>query len=416
MSVFEKNGNWGFRISARKPGGGKWSKQVTGFDSEAEALGEEYKALAEYYGDRIKATAKNLSPPDIMSLLTPSPPDSAESEYGIRTVAQLHSAYVEKLKIEGCSPVTISDRQAFFEQYCTSIAEKRVSEIQPVQIQEMLNDLRNRRTGEKLKSESVRGIYRQLSSLFNYAKRLEIISRSPCRNILLPRREKHQPTIYTSTQIRTLLDGLRGQALYWPVALSARLGLRHGEALGIRWRDIDFETGEVAIRGNLVTLKGIGSALSRPKTEASASSVFCPASFLEELREYKDRRVAHDYYAFGEPLGAKPVPRAEFDKREFLCLSPRNTVYTQRNSVQQLHGAQDRLGLPRGTWHDLRHTWATLLIESGEDISTVSKGLRHTALSTTANIYLAPTEAVKRKSTDAFDALIGRNGKEDKES
>lgn len=378
-----------FRIQGRRLDGKKqrWSKQMSGFLTKEDAMAAE-KAMAKAFYDQRDACQKAV-------------PDRV-----VWTVTDMMGGWQEEQMFLRLSPVTVGNNQGWFSRYCASIQDKTVCEVTRQDIQ-MLLSTACKQDGSPLAASTIRELHRGLNAMFNYGIRIGIISANPCANIQLPKAKPAEYPIYTMEQIKLLLETLRDDKdpLYWPVALTARLGLRHGEALGIRWNDINMETGEIKIAHSLIALNG-KCMLKEPKTEGSQASVYCSEELLAELREYRAQREADGTYKLGDSDIATPVPRSKLDPHEFVCLNKSGGIFTQRYSLELFHKVLDRLKLPQITWHALRHMFATLLLAMNLDIAAISKGLRHSSIKTTSDVYVATTESALRRLTSTFDEAL----------
>ncbi len=188
----------------------------------------------------------------------------------------------------------------------------------------------------------------------------------------------------------------------WLVILG--LGLRRGEALGLRWADIDFANQTLQVREIVQRVRGAadpvtGKRSSRlvtkpPKTDASKRTLAVPETVVEELRAW--RRHQHQMRV------AAPVWLAEdlvFTTSVGTAIEPRN-VNRQWRKVCQAAGVE-RPVVP----HALRHAWGTYLMARGVDVKTISAGYGHTQLSTTQR-YLHAMEEVARDAAQVMDSVL----------
>lgn len=237
---------------------------------------------------------------------------------------------------------------------------------------------------------------------------MDVIDRTPCRGIRLPDPEPHEVTIYTGEELGRLLQTLSdlNHYLYWPVSFCVYNGFRRGEALGVRWQDIDFDTGILHVRGNLTVIKS-GPIFKTTKTQSSDDDVALPEPFMDDLRALRKLRLAEGLYKPG-PLeidGYAPID--DLDAGEFVCLNHNNSRPIRPTTFDNaLHSFQKRHGFPRSTIHDLRHTYGTSLIEAGVDVAIVSKAMRHSTIDITVNQYVASTTTIKRRATDVMQGLV----------
>ena len=239
--------------------------------------------------------------------------------------------------------------------------------------------------------QATRRIYVCLQSVFTFAVNQGIIKESPCRNVILPKIEKSKVSSLTIEQTKELLKLCETYSLLHTfVKLLIYTGMRSGEALGLMWKDIDFDRRIIHICRSLSVYTGRengvhGMMLQTPKTKTSERSIAIPDTVIELLKEHrtyqdKERTAAGEAYIENDLIFARPT--GEFINRSFLLTQFKREIADTSFSDC--------------TFHQLRHCNATLLIYSGADIKTVSAHLGHSSIRTTADIYtdvLAETES-----------------------
>lgn len=224
------------------------------------------------------------------------------------------------------------------------------------------------RSGKK--EATCRYVLRTMSVAMRYAIRVGLIVKNPCDGAEI--RHDEQPyhySIYSRETLTKLLMLLRENEhwLYPVVLLTARRGLRRGEALGLRWDDIDWETGLATIeRSYGVEHKKLEDR--RVKTKASAGKITVDGVFGDELRRIRESRLAD---------GRLTVHVCERDDGERP--SPSHVSHA-------LHSFQSANGLPLCRVHDLRHTYAKHQYRG--DLDELKRLMRHSKISITSELYL----------------------------
>jgi integrase len=215
-----------------------------------------------------------------------------------------------------------------------------------------------------------------------------VVSVSPPK---VPQREMQVPD---PEGIGKLLVAAKGTDLQLPIAVAAGTGLRRGEIFGLKWSDIDFERWKLYVRRSLEDWGGIMRP-KEPKTLRSKRPVSLPTFVLEMLRAHRhaqnERRAFlglgrdNDGWVFDRGDGL-PVDIGAFSLR-FARLAKKAKVPVR--------------------FQDLRHGFATQALGSGVDLKTVSTLLGHSTISTTANVYMHPLEALQRDAAIRIDSLLG---------
>lgn len=200
-----------------------------------------------------------------------------------------------------------------------------------------------------------------------------------------PAKVRHELRPLSLDESRSLLAGIRGDRLEALYVTALGTGLRQGELLALRWQDVDLERGELAVRH---TLQRGTCTLSEPKTERARRTLRLPRQVLAALVAHRARQAI------------VPMTGLIFTTEKGTPLDTRNvTRYLQRHLI--------RLGLPHQRFHDLRHAFATLMVESGEDLGTVSRILGHADFATTADVYAHLTPAMLDRAAERMDAILG---------
>lgn len=244
------------------------------------------------------------------------------------------------------------------------------------------------------------GTLRLLRAAMRQAVADRAIAFDPTAGIPYPRIPAHSPTTLTGGQARRLLEAVRGERLAPVLVVSLGLGLRRGEALGLRTQDVDLPAGTVTVARSLRYIKAEYRAPGEEPyrltgTKTGAVRVLPLPAFVadalrdriaERDREQRAARVwAPNDLVFCSSVG-NPVPI--------------NTLYSWYKH------ALVRAGLPPCRWHDLRGTTATLLIEQGESLETVRRVLGHRDIKTTVR-YIGATPLALENAARRLGEAIG---------
>jgi integrase len=228
----------------------------------------------------------------------------------------------------------------------------------------------------------------------NHAVRARLISRNVAGDLDRPKITKTEMRTWTTDQVRQFLTETDGERLgaVWEVAV--RTGMRRGELLGLQWADIDLKRGTIVVRRSRVAAGGTvteGSPKSgRARTITVAPTVIAALEVWQQ-RQREERIVWPTDEAFaqgyvftredGTPANAASISQA-FDRRVA------------------------RTELPRLRFHDLRHTCASLMLESGVDLVTISRHLGHGSIAITADTYGHVSPAMAADAVLRLDAHI----------
>ncbi|MEU7599446.1 tyrosine-type recombinase/integrase [Streptomyces sp. NPDC041003] len=172
-------------------------------------------------------------------------------------------------------------------------------------------------------------------------------------------------------------------------------GMREGEALGLHWDDVHLTERVLYVRCTLSAIDNNHLVMTSPKTRAGRNWVAISPRVAVALRNHARARA----HSRGDP--SDPFTGLVFCRPDGRPLHPHTVLDRLRKLSQEA-------GVPRVTVHDLRHLAATITITAGVPLTVVSKTLRHSTLSTTANIYSHLTQQAAREAVDTIDDTLTR--------
>ena len=214
-----------------------------------------------------------------------------------------------------------------------------------------------------------------LHQTLNCAVRDEILPSNPCQFVILPQNQRYEASFYNQEEINTLLSLIRGEPLYPLIKLTVVYGLRRSEVLGLKWDSIDFDAKTLAIKH---TVAKVTTTVEKDKTKNHSSRRSFPLlpemeAFLLELKQ----REAENRKLFGKEYVSNSYILKWEDGRPF---SP-DYVSQGFARLLKVHN------LPHIRFHELRHSCASFLINSGFSLKDVQEWLGHSNIKMTANIY-----------------------------
>ena len=231
------------------------------------------------------------------------------------------------------------------------------------------------------KEGAVRKAYNLLRPMLRMALKYDFIDSDPTKKVNeLPKKKHYRAPTLTKEEINALLKGLRGSILEPWVLVAATTGVRKEEGAALLWKDIDLETGAVKIDKGAQWVEG-REIINPPKTKLSYRTVYIPEHALIRLRELHDE--------------IQPEP----DDRITATIHAGALGRTFKKECESR-------GLPYIQPRCLRHSWATIALQEGVPISTVSRNLGHYDVSTTARYYIIPRDEEVIKASAVFGNAI----------
>jgi integrase len=263
----------------------------------------------------------------------------------------------------------------------------------------LLTDGRKDYAGGGLSPRSVRYVHTILHRIFKDAVRWGRLARNPADAADPPRGEpasRPGTATWSPEELRAFLDGVRADRLYGAYLLLATTGMRRGEALGLRWQDLDLDNGRASIRQTVIAVRH-RVTYGTPKTAKGRRTVVLDASTIAALREHRRRQAEERLQA-----GAAWVDHGLiFCRPDGGPLHPER--FTRRFS-ERLH----QLGLPAIRLHDLRHGWATMALSAGVHPKIVQERLGHANIGITLDIYSHVTATLHGEAAEKVANLVFR--------
>jgi integrase len=244
-----------------------------------------------------------------------------------------------------------------------------------------------------IRPATVRYIRAVLSAALADGVREDLLGRNVASSVRLPTpRSDFQP--FTAGEARRYLLAAAYHRHGPLFELALRTGLRRGELLGLRWDDIDLDTGHLYVRRTLARTRG-GPTFQPAKTHRSARRIVLPRDCVTALKRYHtrqdiDRREAADGWTetglvFANSTGGPMDPAAVHRHHQAIC---------ELADVRYIR------------FHDLRHTCATLLLEQGVDLVTIKDLLGHAQIHTTADVYSHVRLRLQRRAVESMDQAL----------
>ena len=228
----------------------------------------------------------------------------------------------------------------------------------------------------------------------NDAVKKDYIKRNPALIATLPGEVKQQMKTWTGTELEAFLSAEEASRYHPLWMLLATTGCRRGEALGLRWGDVDLD-GATATILQQVTSVGHETVIAEGTKTGKGREVGLDARTVSVLRARKATQAA-ERLALGPGYRDHDLCFAKIDGE------PLHPEFVSRQFVRRCQA----LGLPRIRLHDLRHTWATLALRAGLDVKVVSNRLGHSSVLVTLDIYTHVPHATDVAAAELVAGLI----------
>lgn len=260
-----------------------------------------------------------------------------------------------------------------------SIGHIRALSLQPTHVAALWKQIRD----EGYALSSVRRYYAALHLCLNWGIQHGLVLRNVCdmevAKVPNPRHEE-RPVLSLTSMLR-LLDKIRGTEMAPPVLIAISAGTRRGEAIGMKWGDVDVIGRRLMVRRSLCRKKGQGLVEKWPKGR-KPRMVPMP-DFAADIFSVAKEGKSDGWYVCG---GEKPMTPERVSKGWKALLV--------------------ELELPPMRFHDLRHSYASALLEAGIDMKSLSEMLGHRQMSTTSEIYAHVSERMRDRTLSVLNQAV----------
>jgi integrase len=257
-----------------------------------------------------------------------------------------------------------------------------------------VQSLMNSKLKDGLSPKSVKYLRGTLRAALNQAMRWGLISKNAAALVVLPRPKRYEIKPLSPDEARRFLAAVAGDRLEALYSVALTMGLRQGEALGLRWQDVDLDMGYLRVSNQLQRLDG-KLQLVDLKTDGSRRTIVMPAVIVEKLREHRKRQ-----------LEERSRAREAWASPDLVFTTPHGRPLDGSTVTRYFHAHLARADLDQRRFHDLRHSCATLLLVQGVSPRVVMEILGHSDITMTMNTYAHVIPELRRDAAMRMDELI----------
>lgn len=274
----------------------------------------------------------------------------------------------------------------------SSVGKKKIDKLKSEDLQRFYNN----KLAEGYSSKTVSQIAVIINLALEKAYMLRMIPENPNRFTTIPKKKKYEAKVLSMESVEKLVCEAKSEKLYPIVITTVYTGMRKGEVMALKWENVDFEERKIHVKNSLCRVESdhldekgrrvTHYEIMEPKTKKSIRTIPMMNQVYDALREQQRRQAVEkaqygeNYldqgFVFADPIG-RHLGQRDFNKeyKEFLA----------RYNVEQIR------------FHDLRHTFATLLIESDVSMKLVQELLGHSNITTSMDIYAHVSEGKKEQ-------------------
>jgi len=290
-----------------------------------------------------------------------------------------------------CSERTLDGYQSIIERHLIpALGHIQLKHLNPQAIQAYYGEA----CGKKLSKRTVHHHHRVLSQSLKYAVRQGYLGRNPAELVDPPSPKGKSMRTLTQGEVMDLLANAR-DSYYYPVIYTAvSTGLRQAELLGLRWRDIDLDSQSISVCQTLYKRHGV-CEFKEPKTSHSKRRVSMTAKLADYLKDYRAERESLNLH-LGRLLNLDDLVFASVEGKP---LDPGVLSHSFARTAK-------RTGLKGIRFHDLRHTFASLMLLQGAKPKVISEALGHSSVAFTMDTYSHIIEGMQEDAMALLDEVL----------
>lgn len=372
MAYYRKRGDiWYYTIGVILPNGKRKNVEKAGGYSRADAKAACRKAIAEM--------ERRGKYEDTKIVLTDLLDEWMENYIELNLSENTYSSYKSKID-NHISP---------------ALGAYKIKDITAKILQDFINEKKS-----QYKKSTMKVFLAIIKGAFSYAVQpCEYLTISPADHVSIPKYKDvdsidKEANIFSPTEMERIFSRFTEEhQFYIPIQLSYHTGMRMGECLALEWDDIDMDNKTIAIRHTLLDRAGIKKGMA--KSNSSIRTVTFNEKLYRILKKHSARQAANKLEYGKFYLGANS---------NYVCTEKSGELLTA-NSMRYF-GQWCRKELGGGSFHSLRHTHASVLLENNFSMTYVSKRLGHANVSTTANIYSHVTSGMEDTAKEKLEHIF----------
>jgi integrase len=334
--------------------------------------------------------------------------DTLINEQGLKPndmlVGEWLDIWMKDYKRLSVHPATYSSYYQNIEQHIRpALGNIDMQKVKPQHVQNLLNAM-GQDTDERkaLAPWTILKVKNILSGAFEQAIRNQIVATNPVRSAVSPKMEQKEIRILTEKEQKWFLDACKGHRLEALYTLALATGMRRGEMLALTWDSVNLNTKSITVKSSVGRIKNPDTGttdliFSEPKTKAGRRIVPILESVIPVLQTHKARQDAE-----------KAKAGSAWNERNLVFCSNVGTIIEPRRVCTTMDKIADSAGLEHFTFHALRHTFATRMLEAEVPAKVVQDILGHADVTLTLNTYSHVIGSTAHEQIAKINNLFGK--------
>lgn len=274
------------------------------------------------------------------------------------TVGDFFDRFMSDVAVHSLAPSTIhSYRYLIRDHIKPEIGHIKLINLRP----DHLQNLYSTKLNAGLSKRTVQYIHAVIRRCLNQAVKWGLLYRNPTNAVTPPHPRRKPPQTLSVEQVKTFLQSIENHPYFPLYLLAVTTGMRKSEIIGLQWQNVSLERKTISVRHALVEIQG-KTHLSQPKSDTAKRTISLPDNVCRALKEIEE-------------------------DEGFVFKSSAGTPISQRNLTRHFHGALVKAGIPKTSFHTLRHTAATILLQANVHPKLVQEMLGHSTITLTLDTY-----------------------------
>ncbi|MEC3429847.1 site-specific integrase [Bacillus thuringiensis serovar nigeriensis] len=270
-----------------------------------------------------------------------------------------------------------------------SLGNIKLTKLTSLHMQNYVNSLRD----EGLKRGTIEKIIKIIRNSLEHAIDLELITKNVAAKTKLPKVDKEELIVWNEYEVQSFLKAAQDSRYSIVFHTALVTGMRQGELLGLRWKDVDLEKGHLTISQ---TLSHDGKTfLLGGKTKSSLRKILLPSSTVAKLKKHR-AVVLKEKLSQGE----------EYQDNDLVMCTPSGTPINPANVRRSLNALIKKAAVLKIRFHDLRHTHATLLLAKGVNVKVISERLGHSNIKITLDTYSHVLPTMQEDAVNKIEEIL----------
>lgn len=321
------------------------------------------------------------------------------------------SEYMEKW----LSSIKSSIATATYQSYANMVKARITPYFKPMEIElkdlspQHIEDFYQKILSDNCTTNTVIHYHAIIRKALQSAVRKDIITKNPADKVDRPKKNVYHGTFYTESEMLELFDAVEGDPLELCVKIAAYYGLRRSEVLGLRWSAIDLEHKTISISHKVIEAEVNGKFVPVGEDVLNTKSSFRTLPLIPAVEKLiLAEKEKQEMY---RRLFKKSYCR---DYLEYICVDQCGRLLRPNYVTEHFSWIIEKYGLRKIRFHDLRHTCASLLLNSGENITMkqIQVWLGHSTYSTTADIYAHLDHNAQQAPANTMNGMFIRGAKD----